>query len=132
MQIIRKNVKNYLLFVAYAALFLLVLVFGLFLLPDSLAVMTLFFITELKKAEITWAALLIFFCFMSYKFYRSIKCAENPRQAIRDNLKAHMIILLSISTISYVNMALEVNFSPAGYERCDLNPCCAKRCSLRL
>ena len=119
MQTIRKNVKNYLLFVAYAVLLLLVLVFAIFLFPDSpLGTLPIFYIPE-RKAEIAWAFLTIFLCFMGYKFYRSIKCAENPRQAIWDNLKAHIVILLSISAIGYVGMVLFTTLFLTNYDRCD-------------
>ena len=118
MQTIRKNVKNYLLFVAYVALFSLIFIISVFLSSESPGAMTPFFIPKYKTV-IVWAALLIFFCLMSYKFYRSIKCAENPRQAIWDNLKAHIVILLSISAMSYVGMVLFTTLFLANYDRCD-------------
>ena len=120
MPTIRKNVKNYLLFVAYAVLLLLVLVIVIFLIPDPPpGTLPIIYVIPERKAEIAWAFLTIFLCFMSYKFYRSIKCAENPRQAIWDNLKAHIVILLSISAMSYVGMAVFVTLFPTEYGRCD-------------
>ena len=112
MQTFRKNIKNYLLFVAYVVL---VLVVGFFLLPDPLALKIMLFYIPQYKTEIAWTVSVIFFCFMGYKFYRTIKSAENPQQEIRDNLKAHMIILLFISSIIYVGMAVFAT----GYDRCD-------------